>query len=310
MAWLELRVDAPNGDADAVCQQLEALGVTDLVIEDEADFLTFLEANRQYWDYVDEELRMAMAGKSRVTFYLEDNPAGAARLAALQAALPVPISSRRIAEEDWANNWKKYYRPLPVGERLLVVPEWEHVDPGTRVPLRLDPGLIFGTGSHPTTRRCLEVVETLAAPDQQVLDLGCGSGILSIAALLLGVAHVTACDIDPKAPDVVRSNAALNGLGADRLAVSCGDVLIPGAFQAELGARQYDLILANIVADVIIGLAGFTAPWLAPGGRMVCAGIIDGREAEVEAALKRGGFCVLERYQDGDWHSLVLTNAN
>jgi len=143
-----------------------------------------------------------------------------------------------------------------------------------------------------------------------VLDLGCGSGILSIAALLLGAEHVIACDIDPKAPDVVRANAALNGLGGDRFTVFHGDVL------SESGGRQdaaptgfrYDLILVNIVADVIIGLAAFAAPWLVPGGRMVCAGIIDGREREVEQALIAGGFRVLERYQDGDWHSLMLTN--
>ncbi|MCL2563834.1 MAG: 50S ribosomal protein L11 methyltransferase [Oscillospiraceae bacterium] len=308
MGWLELTIDAPAGDIARVAERLETVGITDLVIEDEADFLAFLEANRQYWDYVDEDLRSAMAGRSRVMFYLEDTPDGEAKLAQLRAALDWPVAQRPIQEEDWANNWKKYYRPLPIGERLLVVPQWEDVDTGERIPLRLDPGLIFGTGSHPTTRCCLEALETLTVPGRQVLDLGCGSGILSIAALRLGAEHVTACDIDPKAPDVVRSNAALNGIESDRLSVFHGDVLAPGSFRAQLGARQYDLILANIVADVIIGLAAFTAPWLAPGGRMVCAGIIDGRESEVEQALLAGGFQVLKRFRDGDWHSLILTN--
>ena len=307
--WLELTIDAPSGSADRVAARLEALGVTGLVIEDEADFLAFLEANREYWDYVDEELRAAMAGKCRVIFYLEDTLEGHAQLRELQAALDWPLTQRKIAEEDWANNWKKYYRPLPVGQRLLIVPQWEEVDPEGRIPLRLDPGLIFGTGSHPTTRRCLEAVESLARPGQRVLDLGCGSGILSIAALLLGVEHATACDIDPKAPDVVRANAGLSGLGPERLTVLHGDVLKPGPLRRELEARQYDLILVNIVADVIIALADFTAPWLALGGHMVCAGIIDGREREVEEALLCGGFTIVERAQDGDWHSLILTNA-
>jgi len=307
MAWLELTIDAPNGAVDLVANRLEDLGVTGLVIEDEADFLAFLEANRQYWDYVDEDLRAAMAGVSRVTFYLEDTAEGACQLDTLRAALEWPISRRRIQEEDWANNWKKYYRPLPVGQRLLVVPQWEDVDAGKRIPVRLDPGLIFGTGSHPTTRRCLEIMERLVCPGQRVLDLGCGSGILSIAALLLGAGHVTACDIDPKAPDVVWSNAALNGLGEDKLTALHGDVLAPGSFRALLGTEQYDLILANIVADVIIGLSGIAAPWLAPGGHMVAAGIIDGREAEVERAILDGGFQIVGRHQDGEWHSLILT---
>ena len=312
MAWLELTIDAPDGDIDRLTARLDTLGITDLIIEDEADFLAFLESNRQYWDYVDEDLRGTMAGKSRVTFYLEDTADGAAALDALRTALDYPITARRIQEEDWANNWKKYYRPLPIGARLLIVPQWEDVDAGARIPLRLDPGLIFGTGSHPTTRRCLETLETLTAPGQQVLDLGCGSGILSIAALLLGAEQVTACDIDPKAPDVARANAALNGIGADRLTVSHGDVLADGRGRTQFAptGAGYDLILANIVADVIIGLAKFTAPWLAPDGRMIAAGIIDGREDEVIHALLAGGFQVSEHHKDGDWHSLVLVAAD
>jgi len=305
MQWFELTIDAPAGALALVTEQLESHEITDLVIEDETDFLAFLEANRAAWDYVDEELREAMRGVSRVIFYLEATPEGENILASLREALSWHISARRIQEEDWANNWKKYYRPIPVGERLLVIPEWEAVDPSDRVPLRLDPGLIFGTGAHPTTKLCLEAVERLAKPGQVVLDLGCGSGILSIAALLLGAKHVTACDIDPKAPDVVRSNAALNGISDEALTVLCGDVLAPGDLRDRLGETQYDLILANIVADVIIALSTFITPWLAPGGRFVCSGIIDGREEEVKQALKAHGFSVLEHHKDGDWHSFI-----
>ena len=305
MTWLELTIDAPDQAIDLVIARLEALGVTNLVIEAEADFAAFLEENRTYWDYVDDDLHSAMQGRSRVIFYLEAGTGGEAQLAVLHEALPWPIARREIQEEDWANNWKKYYRPLPIGEHLLVVPEWEDIDPAGRTPLRLDPGLIFGTGAHPTTKMCLEIVERLVVPGQQVLDLGAGSGILSIAALLLGAEQALACDIDPKAPNVMRENAALNGLGADKLVALHGDVLALGTFQAELGKRQYDLILANIVADVLISLAAFTAPWLASGGHLICSGIMDGREAEVAEALVDGGFRVIERHQDGDWHSFV-----
>jgi len=307
MQWLELQIDPPDKNADAVAAELEALGISGLVIEDESDFLAFLETNRAAWDYVDEELRAAMKDLCRVTFYLEDTPKDQARLGTLRETLPWPISARTIKEEDWANNWKKYYRPIPIGDKLLVVPEWETVESGGRIELRLDPGLIFGTGAHPTTKLCLEAVENLAKPGQAVLDLGCGSGILSIAALLLGADQAIACDLDPKAPDVVRANAALNGIDDTRLIALRGDVLAAGTLRRQLGEAQYDLILANIVADVIIGLSAFTAPWLKAEGRLVCSGIIDGREQEVEQALQSGGFIILERHRELDWHSFICT---
>ena len=305
--WLELTINVPPDEIEGLTALLEDLGITGLVIADEADFLAFLEANRAAWDYVDEELYESMRGVSRVTFYLEGTPAGEAELLALRKALPYEIGLRRMAEEDWANNWKKYYRPIRVGEKLLIVPAWETVNAEGRVPLFLDPGLIFGTGSHPTTKLCLAAMEGLVKPGQRVLDLGSGSGILSIAALLLGAELAIACDIDPKAPDVVRANAALNGVDEETLTALHGDVLAPGSFRERLGGMRYDLILANIVADVIIELSSFTAPWLAPGGHLICSGIIDGREDEAASALASGGFTVLERQRDGDWYSFICT---
>jgi len=303
--WLELTIDTPAGQTDLVTAQLNAQGITGLMIQDEADFLQFLEDHQPYWDYVDEDLRTAMAGVSRVTFYLEDTPAGQTQLATLKNILSWPIAARNVQEEDWANSWKQYFRPLPVGRRILIVPQWETVDPGDRVPLSIDPGLLFGTGSHPTTKLCLGALERLVRPGQQVLDLGAGSGILSIAALLLGAGHATACDIDPNAPRVVRENAAQNHLDERHITPLCGDVLAEGPLRREINGRQYDLILANIVADVIIALSGTVAPWLAPGGYFIASGIIDGREGEVEAALCAGGFNIRERHEEDGWHCFV-----
>ena len=310
MHWIQAAIDAPKGELDLVSAQLEDFGITDLLIEDEATFYTFLQENQKYWDYVDDALKASIAGKSRVIFYLESTPTGKEKLRSLQNALPWPITSHLIQEEDWANNWKRYFKPLPVGERLIIVPQWEqNPNLGGRIPLLLDPGLIFGTGAHPTTKRSLELVERLTRPGQTVLDLGAGSGILSIAALLLGAAHATACDIDPKASDVIRTNAGLNGFHSQITAL-CGDVLSAGPLRQNLGRTPYDLILANIVADVIIALSSFSAPWLAPGGRLVCSGILDGREEAVEKALLSGGFSIVERHQDGDWHSFVCRAAH
>ena len=253
MRWIEAVLDG-GGDVEELCRRLEALGVGGLVVEDEADFRSFLEKNRQYWDYVDEELERRFAGVSRVKFYLTDDGAGRALLENLRKEGFSPALSF-VADEDWENGWKRYYRPMEIGSRLVVVPAWEEVPAGTRVPLRLDPGLIFGTGSHATTRMCLVEIEALAGPGRRVLDLGCGSGILSIAALNLGCASAAGCDIDPKAPDVAMGNAALNGIDKERFTVYAGDVLHDTGLRTRLGGG-YDIVLANIVADVIRPLAG------------------------------------------------------
>ena len=302
MQWLECVV--PGGeDPDLTCERLAALGVDGMSIEDEREFQEFLENNRAYWDYVDEELRQRFAGVSRIKFWLSQDEAGQAILSRVRAA-GFSVDTSLIADEDWENNWKQYYRPIPIGERLVVVPAWEEAPGSGRLPLRLDPGLIFGTGSHPTTRMCLEALEKLAAPEKRVLDLGCGSGILAIGALVLGCREALGCDIDPKAPDVAEGNAALNGLGRDRFRVLAGDILTDAGMRRRLGGG-YDLVLANIVSDVIIPLAPIAREFLAPDGVFICSGIIEGRQDEVEAALKKAGYTIQGHDCQEEWHCFV-----
>ena len=203
--WLEVTLPVPASELDRVCDTLTANGMTGLVVEEEGDFLRFLEQNRQYWDYVDEELSARMKGASRVKFYVPDNADGQKQLrqalAGLERFEPQTVSLR---EEDWATSWQKYYQPIPVGERLYIVPEWMRGQevPDGRVPLYLNPGLTFGTGAHATTQLCLELLEGVVQPGDRVLDLGCGSGILAIAALALGAEQAIGVDIDPKAAGV------------------------------------------------------------------------------------------------------------
>jgi len=303
MDWLEITVNTEHARLDRLCQTLEDLGVEGLVIDDADTYAEFLEENRQYWDYIDEALQDRIRNVCRVQFYLEDSEAGRREYARLAAALPEEeLLTRQVRDEDWENNWKAYYRPIEVGERLLVVPAWETPEnPENRTVLRLDPGLIFGTGAHATTRMCLAALEPLAA-GARVLDLGCGSGILAIAALLLGASRAAGCDIDPKAPDVARENAALNGVGPERFPVWTGDVLKDRQLQQKLQGAQFDLILANIVADVILALAPAVPAYLAPDGRFVCSGIIDGRETEVMAGLERAGLEILAHRAQEGWH--------
>ena len=315
MDWLELKIDTSHAGLDAVTELLEQQGVTGVMIDDEADFQSFLENNRQYWDYVDEELLAQKKGVSRVTFYLERNENALGTVAAVRIAMaalkkehpeyaPMLLTMEDVADEDWENNWKQFYKPMEIGNRLLVVPEWEEAHGGERVKLVLNPGLTFGTGSHATTRLCLQALDTHIHGGESVLDLGCGSGILSIAALRLGAVRAFACDIDEKCVDVAYENAALNGIGKDRYTVRWGDVLSDEALRQEMGGG-YDVVVANIVADVIMGLSGSVRPFLKAGGLFLCSGIIDDRAEEVLAKLKGDGWDVFEQRSSEGWFSYL-----
>ena len=305
--WLEVTLETTTPELDALCAKLTMNGATGLVIEDEEDFKNFLEQNRQYWDYVDEELLERMKGAARVKFYVTDDPDGQAQLRRWTAGIDAPCTTARLRENDWATSWQKYYKPLSVGGRLYIVPEWERGEPVPegRTALYLNPGLTFGTGNHASTRLCLEWVEEFVRPGGTVLDLGCGSGILSVAALTLGAGEAVGVDIDPKAVGVAYENAAMNGIGRERYLVRAGDVLSDRSLAASLARDRWDLVLANIVADVIIPLSAHVEELLAPGGVFLCSGIIDTRSGEVEAALARNGLQVLGRKERDGWVALA-----
>ena len=315
MEWLELKIDTSPSGLDAVTDLLEQQGVTGVMIDDEADFKEFLEHNRQYWDYVDEALLREKTGVSRVTFYLERNEAALDVIARVRMAMsdlkkarpecgPLLLTIDNVADADWENNWKRFYKPMEIGERLLVVPQWEEARDDGRVKLVLNPGLTFGTGSHATTRLCLQALDKYIRGGEKILDLGCGSGILSIAALVLGAKEAFACDIDEKCVDVAYENAALNGVGRDRYTVRWGDVLTDKALQAEFGGG-YDMVVANIVADVIMGLSDKVRPFLKEGGLFLCSGIIDDRAEELFTKLRADGWTVIEQHDSEGWYSFL-----
>lgn len=315
MRWLEVCIDTNHAGLETVQAVLSGLDVDGVMIEDGEDFRDFLENNRDYWDYVDEDLERHMAGRSRITFYLEAREAGFAKLGEVRVALEelkregrdlgtLLMTLENVEDADWENSWKQYYKPMEIGERLLVIPKWEEADPGERVPLYLDPGLTFGTGSHATTRLCLTALEGLVRGGERVLDLGCGSGILSVAALRLGAGSALAVDIDEKCRDAAEENAGLNQIGPDRLSVLVGNILTDESVAGRIGGG-YDLVLANIVADVIIALAPRARGLLNPGGTFLCSGIIEGRADETEAALAAAGLKIRERREDGGWYAFT-----
>lgn len=303
MKYKEISLDTPADKMDNRCDELTSLGVDGFVIENEADFRDFLENSHQYWDYVDECVEKAYMGVSRIKFYLTDDADGEAVLERVLSAFPMCKVSE-TEDKDWENDWKNCYEPIEVGERLVVVPEWLDVPDDGRTPLRLDPGIAFGTGSHPTTKLSLAALEGYAAEGVKVLDLGCGSGILGIGALVLGCDSCVGCDVDPKAKDAAMMNAALNGIGEDRIKIYAGDILKDGSMRRTLGT-DYPLVLANIVADVIISLSAFVRQFMSEAGTFICSGVIDDRWKEVSAALTNNGFEIISHTQEEEWHCFV-----
>ena len=315
MHWLEVHIDTNHAGLEEVQVLLSGADVDNVMVEDEEEFRDFLENNRDCWDYVDEDLERHMAGRSRITFYLEAGDQGFAKLGEVRLRLEALKRERQdlgtllmtledVQDADWENNWKQYYKPMEIGKRLLIIPQWEEADPRDRVPLYLDPGLTFGTGAHATTRLCLTALEDLVRGGERVLDLGCGSGILSVAALRLGAESALAVDIDDKCRTAARENAGLNGIGPDRLEILVGNLLTDETVAERIGGG-WDIVLANIVADVIIALAPRVRGMLSPGGTFLCSGVIEGRSAEVEAALAANGLSLQDRREDSGWYAFT-----
>ncbi len=310
--WLEITIPCAKEELDSICARLTMNGVPGLEIEDEGDFREFLEQNRQYWDYVDEELAAKMAGVCQVKLYVTDDADGQAALRRYLSGLEErEYAARPLLENDWATSWQKYYKPLTVGDKLYIVPQWQRGEavPAGKTAVYLNPGLTFGTGNHASTQLCLEGLEKAVKPGDKVLDLGCGSGILAIAALLLGAETAVGVDIDPKAVDVAYENAGFNSIGHDRLTVLYGDVLSDRKLEKRLGGDKYQVVLANIVADVIIPLSAKAGLFLERGGQFLCSGVIDTRADEVAAALEANGLTVTERRERSGWVSFTAERA-
>ncbi len=301
--WLEVAINTTPDLLDEVTARLTAAGMESLVIEDEGEFYTFLEQNRQYWDYVDEDLSAAMKGLTRVKFYVTDDEDGNALLRQVTEQVGYEYTVVSLGDTDWGLSWQKYYKPLPVGEKLYIVPDWQRTEPipEGKTPLYLNPGLTFGTGSHASTQLCLAGVEHCVNAGDTVLDLGCGSGILSIAALCLGAKSAFAVDIDPKAVDVSYENAELNEIFKDRYTVRDGDVLSDDALLSEIAQTKYEVVLANIVADVIIPLSAKVPELLTENGIFICSGIIDTRADEVANAIERNGLSITKPHEKDGW---------
>lgn len=321
MNWTQVDIYTTTDGIDLLCSDLIDLGIRGFSIQDAEDFNEFLQNKDGKWDYIDEDLMGLSHCESCVTIYLPEDAQGAETLQMVQELLKRKKAADTegkfgrleavltgVKEEDWANNWKQYFKPFPVGEKLYIRPSWEHDEPEAgRTVLEIDPESSFGTGQHHTTRLCLELMESEAA-GSKMLDMGCGSGILFIGGMLLGAKEVFAVDIEENAVRIAKKNAAENHLPEEKYTVRCGNVLSDEALRAEIGSG-YDLITANIVADVLKAMAPLFPQFLKKTGTLIISGIIVERKDEVIAAMEAQGFVVTDCREKEGWAAVKLKQA-
>ena len=317
MDWKEVAIYTTTAGIGPVEGVLDAQGIEGYVLEDAADFEEFLKDTEIYWDYVDEALvREKRAQETCLKIYLPDSAEGAKQYAALCAALEnlkardeshawgrLVTETALTRQEDWEWGWKQYFKPFPVGQRFVIKPSWETVeDTAGRRILEIDPASSFGTGSHDTTQLCIAALERHVQAGDTLLDMGTGSGILAIAAAMLGAEVQTVVDIDENCLKTAQENAEKNHVKIGR--GLCGDALRDPTLAAAIGGG-YRIIVANIVADVIIGMAPMFWDKLAAGGTLICSGILNERAEEVRAALEKQGFTVPEHEKSKDWSAFT-----
>ena len=310
MNWTEVTVKIAPEAVEMASGVLYATGVGGVSITD-SSLLEESERLTSAWDVLDDDVREKYEvdfatlkayypPETDIEETLKTIEEGIKSLEGLTDISGLEISAKEVHEQDWENEWKKYYKPVPVGKRIIIKPQWEEIDDESRdVVIELDPGMAFGTGTHETTRMCLALLEEFVTPESTLLDIGTGSGILSVGAAKLGCGKIVASDIDSVAVKVAKENAELNGV-ADKIDIRCCD-LTTGI------SGKYSIVVANIIADAVIMLSESAANFMADGGVYITSGIIEHRIDDVKNALTKNGFNIDRVVREGEWAAIVCT---
>lgn len=310
MEWTKASVKTTCEKVDDITGLLMMCGITGVEIIDPQERARFFAQHTRSWDYADDSLLIAESNVAYVVFYVAKNDDGDTLLNTINQRLlnsepEATLAIEQTNDETWLNEWKKHFRPIKLG-RVVVVPEWEDYQPvNGEVVFNIDPGTAFGTGQHQTTQLCVRALQDFIKEGDTVLDIGCGSGILSIIAMLLGASRVYAIDIDPAgAIAATKKNAEINPIDLARLTVAAGDVLTDEDARAAVGTG-YNITVANIVADVIVPLAPLSKNFTKPQGLFIASGIIDERLKDVEESFALAGLTILASHTQEGWHCLV-----
>lgn len=318
MDWLELNIYTTHLGIEALSAALIGAGITGLVINDPEDITEFVENKTPAWDYIDDEVLARRNSEAYITVYIEKNETAPEMLVEIKSIIArlkesdanselgrLELESSGIREEDWANTWKQFFKPVEIGERIVIKPSWEELPVGcTRAVVELDPETSFGTGRHYTTQLCLELLEKYIQKGDRICDLGCGSGIISIAAMALGAESAVGTDIAEDAVKIAKSNALKNGIADEKYTVYHGDIVSDIDLKEKVG-KGFDLVAANIVADVLMLMKETFAKITKQGGILVISGIIDDRRDEVIEAVKQRGFTLIESLHRDMWNAAV-----
>lgn len=318
MNWTELDVFTTTEGIDIITAGLMDIGIRGFAIKDANDFKEFLLNKEGNWDYLEDDLMQLAECETTITVYLPENSQGAEMLISIKSLLMglkekdekgiygrLETAMRNVREEDWANNWKQYFKPMMIGDRLLVKPSWEEAGATDRTVLEIDPASSFGSGQHYTTKLCLEFLDKTDLKGKKILDLGCGSGILSIAAMLLGAESAVAVDVEENAVRIAGENAEKNHIDSASYTALCGNIITDSELADRIGGG-YDIITANIVADILIGMKDYFYRYLKPDGILIISGIIDERKEEVTDAVTGAGFEITEFCEESDWAAVML----
>ena len=313
MKWKSFRLKTTTQAEDIVSSMLADLGVEGVQIEDKIP-LTAADKEQMFVDILPET--EADDGIAYLSFYLEEDADTESILKNVRQELEemsefmdlgeCSIEESETEDVDWVNNWKQYFHQFYVDD-ILIIPSWEDVKPEDedKMVIHIDPGTAFGTGMHETTQLCIRQIRKHVTPDTEILDVGCGSGILGMLALKFGAKHSVGTDLDPCAIDATYENMEVNGISKDQYEVMIGNIIDDKAVQDKVGYECYDIVVANILADVLVALTPVIVNQLKKGGIYITSGIIDDKEETVVEAVKKAGLEVLEVTHQGEWVSVT-----
>ncbi len=325
MEWTEVKIYTTTEGIEPVTAALLDTGITGIQVDDDNELKQYLKTSSEYWDYVDDELLNKPVEDTKITVYVSDNPYGMEILMHIKEAIAnlkntdigldlgrLDIETKsNLNDEQWLNKWKEFYKPFCIGNRIMIKPIWEDVKaPDGRVVFNINPGHVFGTGLHQTTQLCMLELEKYINNESVVADLGCGSGILSIISLLLGAKSAFAVDIDKNAVKTAYENAQLSGVDINKYYVTSGNVISDKKLQEEIGCNKYDVVVANIIADVICAIAPVVKKQLKKGGVFIASGIIKDRTEDVYKALEKNNLKVVSTNIKDEWVCITSAKEN